>query len=167
MLDVPIGTVMSRIARAAPHCDGRSRASRLQQGGAIMTSHISPEMLAALADGEFQKPELLAIQEHLAGCAACTSSALAQTLLKSSIARAGQRYAMPPELAARVSQQIARERSNAQPSPRPHCCDAARDRWICRAGLGNGCTSAGGDDTLWKLVPDGTKRSPESDLGLG
>ncbi len=83
-----------------------------------MTSHISSELLAALADGEFQKPELLAIQEHLAGCAACTSSALAQTLLKSSIARAGQRYAMPPELAERVSQQIARERTNDQTSPR-------------------------------------------------
>ena len=83
-----------------------------------MTSHISPEMLAALADGEFQTPELLAVQEHLAGCPACTSSALAQTLLKSSIARAGQRYAMPPELAERVSLQIARERADAQPSLR-------------------------------------------------
>jgi anti-sigma factor RsiW len=83
-----------------------------------VTSHISPEMLAALADGEFQTPELLAMQEHLAGCAACTSSALAQTLLKSSIARASQRYAMPPEMAERVSQNIARERANAQHSPR-------------------------------------------------
>jgi anti-sigma factor RsiW len=83
-----------------------------------MTSHISPERLAALADGEFQTPELLAVQEHLAGCASCTSSALAQTLLKSSVARAGQRYAMPPELAERVSLQIAREGGNAQPSLR-------------------------------------------------
>jgi anti-sigma factor RsiW len=83
-----------------------------------MTSHISPERLAALADGEFQTPELLAVQEHLAGCASCTSSALAQTLLKSSVARAGQRYTMPPELAERVSLQIAREGGNAQPSLR-------------------------------------------------
>ena len=58
-----------------------------------MTSHLSPETLSALADGELQTQELAAAQEHLAGCATCTSNALAQTLLKSATARAGQRYA--------------------------------------------------------------------------
>jgi anti-sigma factor RsiW len=83
-----------------------------------MTSHLSPEILAALADGELQTQDLLAAQEHLAGCATCTSQALAQTLLKSATVRAGQRYAAPPELAARLSRQIAREAGKAQaPAP--------------------------------------------------
>ncbi len=84
-----------------------------------MTSHLSPETLSALADGELQTQELAAAQEHFAGCAACTSKALAQTLLKSATARAGQRYATPPELSARLSRQIAREAVKAQAPPRP------------------------------------------------
>jgi len=83
-----------------------------------MTSHLSPEVLSALTDGELLTQELVTVQEHLVGCPACTSSALAQTLIKSSIARAGQRYAMPVDLADSVSRQIARERANAQPSAR-------------------------------------------------
>lgn len=79
-----------------------------------MTSHLSPEILAALADGELQTQDLLAAQEHLAGCATCTSQALAQTLLKSAIARAGQRYMPPPELAARLSLQIGQEVGKVQ-----------------------------------------------------
>ncbi len=74
-----------------------------------MTAHLSPETISALADGELQTQDLLAAQEHLAGCATCTSDALAQTLFKSATARAGQRYAPPQELAARLSRQIAQE----------------------------------------------------------
>jgi anti-sigma factor RsiW len=84
-----------------------------------MTNHLSPETLAALADGELQTQELAAAQEHLTGCATCTSNALAQTLLKSATARAGQRYAPPPELSARLSRQIAQEAVKAQAPPRP------------------------------------------------
>ncbi len=84
-----------------------------------MTSHLSPETLSALADGELQTQELAAAQEHLAGCATCTSNAVAQTLLKSAIARGGKRYAPPPELTARLSRQIAQETGKAQSSPRP------------------------------------------------
>jgi len=83
-----------------------------------MSSHLSPETLAALADGELQTQELAAAQEHLAGCGTCTSNALAQTLLKSATARAGQRYAPPVELSARLSRQIAQEAGKAQaPAP--------------------------------------------------
>jgi anti-sigma factor RsiW len=82
-----------------------------------MTIHLSPEILAALADGELQTQELLAAQEHLAGCATCTSAALAQTLLKSATARAGQRYAPPPKLSAALSRQIAQEAVKAEAPP--------------------------------------------------
>lgn len=84
-----------------------------------MTSHLSPETLSALADGELQTQELAAAQEHLTGCATCTSNVLAETLLKSAIARGGQRYAPPPELTARLSRQIAQEAGKAQSPPRP------------------------------------------------
>jgi anti-sigma factor RsiW len=79
-----------------------------------MSGHLPPETLGALADGELQAQELAAAQEHLAGCAACTSNALAQTLLKSATARAGQRYAPPPELRGRLSRQISQEAGKAQ-----------------------------------------------------
>jgi len=79
-----------------------------------MTSHLSPEMLGALADGELQAQELAAVQEHLTGCAACTSNALAQTLLKSATVRSAHKYAPPPQLIERLSRQLAREAANAQ-----------------------------------------------------
>jgi anti-sigma factor RsiW len=84
-----------------------------------MTSHLSPETLSALADGELPTQELASAQEHLAGCAACTSNALAQTLLKSATARARQRYAAPTELSARLSYQIAQEAGKVQGTLRP------------------------------------------------
>ncbi len=84
-----------------------------------MTGHLSPETLGALADGELPPQELTAVQEHLAGCLACTGNALAETLLKSATARAGQRYVPPPELSARLSRQIAQETAKAQAPPRP------------------------------------------------
>jgi anti-sigma factor RsiW len=90
-----------------------------------MTSHLSPEMLAALADGELQTQELVSVQEHLAACAMCTSSALAQSLLKSANARAGRRYATAPELSGRLSRQIAQEANVAQAPP-----DPARRRFV-------------------------------------
>jgi anti-sigma factor RsiW len=67
-----------------------------------MIDHISPANLNALADGELTGDQLSLINEHLAACPACTSAALVQTLLKTNIARAGQRYAMPAGLEERL-----------------------------------------------------------------
>ena len=71
---------------------------------------------------EARARDLAAAQEHLAGCATCTSNALAQTLLKSATARAGQRYVIPQELSAHLSQQIAKgtAEGEARPRPAPH-----------------------------------------------
>jgi anti-sigma factor RsiW len=68
-----------------------------------MTDHLSPSMLNGLADGELAADQLAAANEHLAGCPACTSNALYQSLLKSATAKAGQRYTPPAQLQERLT----------------------------------------------------------------
>ncbi len=68
-----------------------------------MTDHLSPSVLNGLADGELSADQLAVANEHLAGCPACTSSALYQSLLKSATAKAGQRYTPPPQLQERLT----------------------------------------------------------------
>src|SRR6185437_4321698 len=46
--------------------------------------------------------EMVRVEAHLAECAECTRRALSESLLKRSVARAGQRYAMPENLRERV-----------------------------------------------------------------
>src|ERR1700722_13947757 len=70
-----------------------------------MTDHLSPALLNAVADGELSADQFATANQHLAGCSSCTASALQQSLLKSATARAGQRYAMPPELGKRLASQ--------------------------------------------------------------
>src|SRR5271163_34871 len=91
-----------------------------------MTTHLSTETLSALADGELQAPELAAVQDHLAGCAACTRNALAQSLLKSATVRSAQRYEPPPRLVERLSRQAARQAN-------PQAADSASLRLPFRA----------------------------------
>ena len=167
VLDVPIGTVMSRDRAGAR--GAAADASGWSDGSPGRCVHDKPSLSgnACCARG-WRTPDAgacYAAQEHLAGCATCTSSALAQTLLKSATARAGQRYAPPPELAARLSRQIAREAANAQAPPRP--ARTPRRERICCVGLGDGRGPAGCRDTVWKLVPGGKKRQPENGLGFG
>jgi anti-sigma factor RsiW len=68
-----------------------------------MTDHLSPSMLNGLADGELSAEQLAVANEHLAGCPACTSNALYQSLLKSATAKAGQRYTPPAQLQERLT----------------------------------------------------------------
>jgi anti-sigma factor RsiW len=68
-----------------------------------MTDHLSSSMLNGLADGELSADQLAVANEHLAGCPACTSNALYQSLLKSGMARAGRRYTPPPRLQERLT----------------------------------------------------------------
>jgi anti-sigma factor RsiW len=53
------------------------------------------------------------VNDHLAVCPSCTSSALVQTLLKTNIAKAAQRYATPPGLEERLKRLAARETERA------------------------------------------------------
>jgi anti-sigma factor RsiW len=79
-----------------------------------MSDHLSASMLNALADGELTEDQLAIANEHLAGCPACTSSALYQSLLKSSTAKAGQRYAPSAQLQERLAQMVSQ--SNSKPN---------------------------------------------------
>jgi anti-sigma factor RsiW len=81
-----------------------------------MSDHLTPAMLNAFVDGELSGEQLASASEHLADCSQCTSSALVQSLLKSATARAGQRYAPPPELRERLVNLGRQEPLRPQPS---------------------------------------------------
>ncbi len=81
-----------------------------------MIDHLSPSQINALVDGELSPDQLAAVNEHLAGCPACTSHALYQSLLKSATAKAGQRYTPPLHLQERLTR-LASSRIEA-PGPR-------------------------------------------------
>jgi anti-sigma factor RsiW len=67
-----------------------------------MIDHISQANLNALADGELSADQLSLVNDHLAACPACTTAALVQTLLKTNIAKAGQRYTLPAGMEERL-----------------------------------------------------------------
>jgi anti-sigma factor RsiW len=67
-----------------------------------MTDYLSDAILNALADGELSPDQLSSANQHLGGCPSCTSKALYQSLLKSATAKAGQRYAPPPQMQGRL-----------------------------------------------------------------
>jgi anti-sigma factor RsiW len=71
-----------------------------------MTDHLSPAILNALADGELPPDQLATTNQHLAGCAQCTSDALYLSLLKASAARSGQRHAPASNFQERLTRQI-------------------------------------------------------------
>jgi anti-sigma factor RsiW len=72
--------------------------------------------LSRLADGELTTEQLVTAQKHLQSCPACTSQALAETLLKRAIAKTGHRYTAPADLAERLKM---RATSAAPPSSAP------------------------------------------------
>ena len=53
-------------------------------------------------DAELPSPEMEAFRAHLATCPDCAAATLALTESKMAIRRAGNRYAAPPELRAKV-----------------------------------------------------------------
>ena len=77
--------------------------------------HLNPDTLSAFVDGELPDGEQEAIQQHLASCHACALRVLSATELKAATARAGRRFAPPPETLARLTAQLHREpRGNAR-----------------------------------------------------
>jgi anti-sigma factor RsiW len=79
--------------------------------------HLSPDTLTAFIDGELPAGEHHAIQQHLIGCHPCALSVLSATQLKAATARAGRRFAPPPEALARLTAQL---RQKPQPAARIH-----------------------------------------------
>jgi anti-sigma factor RsiW len=80
-----------------------------------MTDHLSSSMLNGLADGELSAEQLAVANQHLAGCAACTSNALYQSLLKTATAKAGQRYTPPAHLQERLTRLASSKLEAAEP----------------------------------------------------
>jgi anti-sigma factor RsiW len=99
-----------------------------------MTGHLSSSILSALADGELSTDQLTAANEHLAGCPACTSDALAQSLLKSATARAGRRYELGPQLQQQLAKLAAQTTLPAE-SPSLRSPDAPASRSVWWSGL--------------------------------
>jgi anti-sigma factor RsiW len=100
-----------------------------------MTDHLSYDLLNALADGELAQDQLALANEHLAGCAACTAKALQQSLLKSATAKAGQRYAPPPQLQARLAK-LASEEKTAGKTRRAGTEERSESRRLSFGSLG-------------------------------
>ncbi len=75
------------------------------------TEHLDPDRLNAYIDGELPPTEQQGIEQHLTGCHTCTLRVLSATQLKTAMARAGHRFAAPPEALARLTAQLRRIRS--------------------------------------------------------
>jgi anti-sigma factor RsiW len=99
-----------------------------------MTEHLTTEMLNLFADGELDGEQMAGVNDHLASCQACTSNALSQMVLKSTAARAGQRYAIPmgfqERLLARASQEKAGIAAQNQETRVGEIRTGGRMRWM-------------------------------------
>lgn len=82
-----------------------------------MSDHLSPVLLNGLADGELTPDQRATVDEHLAECRSCTSSALFQSLLKTATAKAGQRYMPPPQLLERLALGVQKENAPSRSAP--------------------------------------------------
>src|ERR1700678_1072096 len=98
-----------------------------------MTDHLSHAILNALADGELSVDQQASANQHLAECPSCTSKALYQCLLKSATAKAGQRYAPPPQLQERLVRRASEADSGSRTS-RSHVAPFSPSRSIWRFG---------------------------------
>lgn len=90
-----------------------------------MTGHLSSTTLSALVDQELSVEQADAVKQHLDGCAACTSNALNQALLKTAVAKGGQRYAAGTHLQERLRRLSAGDPLPATPGKTP----SSRSAW--------------------------------------
>jgi anti-sigma factor RsiW len=96
-----------------------------------MTDHLSNATLNALVDGELSGDQLSSTHHHLAECPACTSKALYESLLKSATAKAGLRYAPPPQLQERLARLASQTNSQLQ-GPSGRTLPISRSGWTSR-----------------------------------
>jgi anti-sigma factor RsiW len=80
------------------------------------TRHISPDTVSAFIDSELTSSERQGIEQHLANCHACTLRLLSATQLKAATARAGHRFAPPPEALARLTAQLSPQAQTKKPA---------------------------------------------------
>jgi anti-sigma factor RsiW len=81
------------------------------------TNHLGPDQLNAFIDGELALAEQRGIEQHLTTCHACALRVLSATQLKAATARAGQRFAPPPEALDRLTAHL--HARQTKPEQRP------------------------------------------------
>jgi anti-sigma factor RsiW len=99
-------------------------------------NHLGPDQLNAFIDGELPPARQQGIEQHLATCHACTLRVLSATKLKAATARAGQRFAPPPEALARLTAQLRsrpQPQLQAQPKPTPRVYSFRPAAWAALA----------------------------------
>ncbi len=93
-----------------------------------ITEHLNSTTLNAFIDGELPANELQGAEQHLTTCHACTLRILSATQLKAATARAGNRFAPPPEALGRLAAQLRSQsqlhtnpqsQTNQQPETKP------------------------------------------------
>jgi hypothetical protein len=130
-LEIPIGTVMSRIARArAALRTALDGSTEIVKGVSRMTDHLSHDILNALVDGELSADQLASANQHLAGCPSCTSNALYQAC--SSPPR--QRQDIATRHRRNCSEQLARLASQADSQLQPRGLRATHYPFIAFIG---------------------------------
>jgi anti-sigma factor RsiW len=90
------------------------------------TEHLGPDKLNAFIDGELPPAEQLGIERHLTTCHACTLRVLSATQLKAATARAGHRFAPPPEALARLTAHLRSEHAQTKVGPQVETKGPAR-----------------------------------------
>ena len=90
------------------------------------SGHLDPDTLSAFIDGELPTSDQLGIEQHLAACHACTLRVLSATQLKAATARAGRRFAPPPEALARLTAQLHSQQTQMKPQPQAETKRPAR-----------------------------------------
>ncbi|MFL6305267.1 MAG: anti-sigma factor family protein [Candidatus Sulfotelmatobacter sp.] len=93
-----------------------------------MTDHLSSTTLNALVDQELPAEQGESVKQHLDGCPACTSSALNQALLKTAVAKGGQRYAAGTHLQERLRRLSSGDALTPLPGT-PGNAASARSKW--------------------------------------
>jgi len=99
-----------------------------------MSDHLTPEALAALADGELAAGDLGAAKAHLDQCLTCANRAVDEWLLKTPIAKAGQRFEASAAFLDRMAGMISEGAADSD-RPRPGASRSfGRSGWVGFAG---------------------------------
>jgi anti-sigma factor RsiW len=83
------------------------------------TEHLGPDTLNAFIDDELHPAERQGIEQHLTTCHACSLRVLSAMQLKAATARAGQRFAPPPEALARLTASLHSQEIPQRAQPKP------------------------------------------------
>jgi anti-sigma factor RsiW len=93
----------------------------------LNSDHLGPDKLSAFIDGELPLAEQQGIERHLATCHACTLRVLSAMQLKAATARAGNRFAPPPNALGRLTAKLhSQQETPTQTKPQPQIKPSAR-----------------------------------------